>query len=365
MNFFYTPGRSLSRQLSTPIPVPVNGAKSSTVTSTPISAKTSTAAILEGSSLLQSTPSMSNSTADTFPHSPGVKAPFTRFSSTFAAHAVTTVLLPKTTAFGLHRKFPTFHGMGLVIFRLDENSKTELPVRVREDGGERSCMVFLSLQQTGTEKEEIQSLIKNVSQVEVRGWEIFRGRSSFSFKWLRIIFPVRHWRKPLRYLLAGHSFSPPQSRHEKETVGQENRRTEISQKRTHLFPGEDHLLFFDPGHGRARWSEWKAAGRGRLYIHCSTTLVETWTRCHAKESPQASKPWKTNQFCDFTSDSICFDLIFHKLGTHHQYEITLFCFVFFFFFIHAGFRWSHLPVINHVCTKRPYEVREAIINWNN
>ena len=51
-------------------PVPVKGMKSSTVTSTPISAKTSTAARRDGSSLLQSTPSMSNSTAETFPHAP-------------------------------------------------------------------------------------------------------------------------------------------------------------------------------------------------------------------------------------------------------------------------------------------------------
>ncbi|KAK7851000.1 hypothetical protein CFP56_043356 [Quercus suber] len=49
--------------------VPMNGTKSSTVTSTPISANTSTAAFLDASSLLHNTPSMSNSTADTFPHS--------------------------------------------------------------------------------------------------------------------------------------------------------------------------------------------------------------------------------------------------------------------------------------------------------
>lgn len=47
----------------------MKGTKSSTVTSTPISVKTSTAARLERSSLLQSTPSISNSTADTFPQS--------------------------------------------------------------------------------------------------------------------------------------------------------------------------------------------------------------------------------------------------------------------------------------------------------
>lgn len=47
----------------------MKGTKSSTVTSTPISVNTSTAARLERSSLLQSTPSISNSTADTFPQS--------------------------------------------------------------------------------------------------------------------------------------------------------------------------------------------------------------------------------------------------------------------------------------------------------
>uniref|UniRef100_A0A0A9EUI5 Uncharacterized protein n=1 Tax=Arundo donax TaxID=35708 RepID=A0A0A9EUI5_ARUDO len=56
-----TPPRKLAS------PVPMKGTKSSTVTSTPISAKTSTPAWREGSSLLQSTPSMSKSTAETFP----------------------------------------------------------------------------------------------------------------------------------------------------------------------------------------------------------------------------------------------------------------------------------------------------------
>lgn len=47
--------------------MPENGAKSLVVTEMPISANNSTAANLEGCSLLQRTPSMSNSTADTFP----------------------------------------------------------------------------------------------------------------------------------------------------------------------------------------------------------------------------------------------------------------------------------------------------------
>lgn len=74
-------------------PVPMKGTKSSTVTSTPISAKTSTAANLDSSSLLHSTPSISNSTADTFPHS----LPVSGFFSFNVTHAFTNflhVLLP-------------------------------------------------------------------------------------------------------------------------------------------------------------------------------------------------------------------------------------------------------------------------------
>lgn len=74
--------------------------KSSTVTSTHISAKISTPAILKGSSLLNNTPSISKGTADTLPHS----VHFTSVSflcSTFT-RAFTTIFLLKTKFFDLH-----------------------------------------------------------------------------------------------------------------------------------------------------------------------------------------------------------------------------------------------------------------------
>lgn len=76
-------------------PVPVKGMKSSTVTSTPISAKTSTAARRDGSSLLQSTPSMSNSTAETFPHAPGTASVSDEEGAGAEAEAATTGRRPR------------------------------------------------------------------------------------------------------------------------------------------------------------------------------------------------------------------------------------------------------------------------------
>lgn len=100
------------------IPVPMNGTKSSTVTWTPISAKTSTPALLEGSSLLQSTPSMSNNTAETLPHSPDF--PATSFSSTFTAQALVTSLGVKTRRFDRQWKNLDGSEVGFSDLRLEE-----------------------------------------------------------------------------------------------------------------------------------------------------------------------------------------------------------------------------------------------------
>lgn len=94
----------------------MNGTKSSTVTSTPNSANTSTAAFLEGSSLLQSTPSMSNNTADTFPHSLPEDS-WTFFSSTFT-QAFTTVVREKIEPLNLHWKLCLGIEMGFSPFEL-------------------------------------------------------------------------------------------------------------------------------------------------------------------------------------------------------------------------------------------------------
>lgn len=104
------------------VPVPINGTKSSTVTSTPISANKSTPALLEGSSLLQSTPSMSNNTAETLPHSPDIAATF--FSSTFTAQAFTANRGVKTRRFDRQWKNREGSEAGLGRVRFEENKKS-------------------------------------------------------------------------------------------------------------------------------------------------------------------------------------------------------------------------------------------------
>lgn len=119
------------------LPVPMNGTKSSTVTATPISAKTSTAAILEGSSLLHNTPSISKSTAETFPHGlPASSETLFSFCSTFT-HAFTTILRVKVTPFDLHWKSWTEFEMGFGPFGLKKKRDVG---RDREAGGDSSFM---------------------------------------------------------------------------------------------------------------------------------------------------------------------------------------------------------------------------------
>uniref|UniRef100_A0A2P2MLJ6 NHL repeat-containing protein 2 isoform X2 n=1 Tax=Rhizophora mucronata TaxID=61149 RepID=A0A2P2MLJ6_RHIMU len=117
-------------------PVPINGTKSSTVTSTPISAKTSTAAILEGSSLLHNTPSMSKRTADTFPHSPPPAASSGSFfcSTLTQAFTFTTVLLVKAMFFDLNSNKWTLPEMGFGPFGLGVKNNRELGCGREEHG---------------------------------------------------------------------------------------------------------------------------------------------------------------------------------------------------------------------------------------